>query len=225
VTTDRENNTGRRQETRSRATPEERAAVNSQRRIQYELNRNQRLAQRTLNQQRLGRAIHGDYRIAFNENIDEQEVPEFTVGPMNVECTECHSLNFAGERTGGDSNVFTLCCQKGKVNLEPLHQTPELIENWLTEYPPGEEAKYFKDNIMRLNANLAFASRQANYDYLIGRGPYCMRIHGMIYHHLSSLRPREGGSRRYAQLYILDNEQATIQRLGIYNILFKQGFL
>ena len=41
-----------------------------------------------------------------------------------------------------------------------------------------------------------------------------MRIHCMIYHHFSSLRPRVSGHEKYAQLYILDNTEAINQRMG-----------
>ena len=74
-----------------------------------------------------------------------------------------------------------------------------------------------KNNIVNYNSNWAFASREANYDRVPGRGPYCMRIHGMIYHHFSSLRPRVSGNEKYAQLYILDNAEAINQRMG-YNL-------
>ncbi|XP_054706622.1 uncharacterized protein LOC129216433 [Uloborus diversus] len=48
-----------------------------------------------------------------------------------------------------------------------------------------------------------------------GSGPYCFRIHGAIYHKTSHLRPNEPGKEKYAQLYILDADQALRQRMNI----------
>ena len=48
-----------------------------------------------------------------------------------------------------------------------------------------------------------------------GRGPYCYRVHGQVYHHLGALHPeRPGAPRRYAQLYVVDTATANAERLG-----------
>ncbi|PIO58098.1 hypothetical protein TELCIR_20473 [Teladorsagia circumcincta] len=47
-----------------------------------------------------------------------------------------------------------------------------------------------------------------------GRGPYCYRIHGQVYHRIGPLHPEEGVERRYGQIYILDTEMAAQQRTG-----------
>ncbi len=52
----------------------------------------------------------------------------------------------------------------------------------------------------------------ANIETPKGYGPYCFRIHGQIYHRTGTLHPQDGEDRHYAQLYILDTEQANIQR-------------
>jgi hypothetical protein len=56
------------------------------------------------------------------------------------------------------------------------------------------------------------ASRQAKYEVPPGRGPYCMRIHGQVFHHLGGLRSTNGNA-KYSQIYILDAAQALAQRL------------
>jgi hypothetical protein len=61
------------------------------------------------------------------------------------------------------------------------------------------------------------ASRQASYDVLPGRGPYCVRLHGQVFHHLGGLRPDGITRPQYSQLYILDAAQALAQR--IHNVL------
>ena len=48
-----------------------------------------------------------------------------------------------------------------------------------------------------------------------GRGPYCYRVHGQVYHHLGALHPaRPGAPRQYAQLYVVDTAAANEERLG-----------
>ncbi|GFS80408.1 helitron_like_N domain-containing protein [Trichonephila clavipes] len=42
-----------------------------------------------------------------------------------------------------------------------------------------------------------------------GRGAYCFRIHGQIYHRTSHLQPAQAGEEKFAQLYVLDSELAT----------------
>ncbi|ETN75355.1 hypothetical protein NECAME_12431 [Necator americanus] len=54
----------------------------------------------------------------------------------------------------------------------------------------------------------------AQVDTISGRGPYCYRIHGQIYHRLGALHPHQGEQRQFGQIYILDTEMAAQQRLG-----------
>ncbi len=50
---------------------------------------------------------------------------------------------------------------------------------------------------------------------LHGYGPYCFRIHGQIYHRAGALHPGNGDHRKFAQLYILDPDEAANQRIMI----------
>ncbi len=103
---------------------------------------------------------------------------------------------------------------KGKIVLPPLGATPDLLQRLLTGN--REASKNYKENIIHYNASLAFASRQADYDLLPDRrGPYFMRIHGQVHHHIGGLRPTQGQRRQYAQLYILDAQQALEQRMRL----------
>lgn len=76
-----------------------------------------------------------------------------------------------------------------------------------------EHLKNFKENIRAINNSLAFASFGANIAPPPGYGPYCFRIHGSIYHRTRSLHSVNGETRKYAQLYILDPEQAVSERM------------
>lgn len=50
--------------------------------------------------------------------------------------------------------MFSLCCSKGKINLEPLRKTPDLIYKLLKD-------QHFQKNILSYSGALAFASRSA----------------------------------------------------------------
>ena len=47
-----------------------------------------------------------------------------------------------------------------------------------------------------------------------GRGPYCFRVHGQIYHHTSHLHPFNNEQRQYAQLYVVSSAEATARRMN-----------
>ena len=66
------------------------------------------------------------------------------------------------------------------------------------------EAKHFRQNIRAYNNALAMASFGADIQTPPGRGPYCFRIHGQIYHRIGDLHPPTGMPRSFGQLYILD---------------------
>jgi hypothetical protein len=131
---------------------------------------------------------------------------------MDQVCEFCGSLNFKAEMTAGDKNRFTLCCQKGKVQLAPIEPPPLIRDLLLDEH---EYSRNYKEFLKDYNSSLGFASRRAQTDTLPGRGPYYMRIHGVIHHNLGSLRPNKEKGPKYAQIYILDAAQALQQRLGI----------
>ncbi|XP_043469512.1 uncharacterized protein LOC122503140 [Leptopilina heterotoma] len=54
----------------------------------------------------------------------------------------------------------------------------------------------------------------AKLDVPKGYGPYVFRIHGQVYHDTCSLHPDDGDNRKYGQLYILDTDEAVMERLN-----------
>ena len=66
--------------------------------------------------------------------------------------------------------------------------------------------------IRNYNSELAFASMGANVSLPPGRGPYCFRIHGMVYHSTRSVG-QDSPNPAYAGLYFMDSAQATDLRL------------
>ena len=71
----------------------------------------------------------------------------------------------------------------------------------------------FLDNIRQYNSAFAFASMGAQVVPPPGRGPYCFRIHGQVYHRTGSLHPPDGVDHQYAQVYILEGDQAVESRM------------
>jgi len=48
-----------------------------------------------------------------------------------------------------------------------------------------------------------------------GYGLYCFRINGAIYHRSGALHPSNGDQGKFAQLYILDPDEAAAQRMQL----------
>ncbi|UYV78350.1 hypothetical protein LAZ67_16001049 [Cordylochernes scorpioides] len=143
-------------------------------------------------------------------NIDEKEIIEFYCGQMNERCEFCNSLNFMGERP--PDKKLTACCHKGKIEL-PEQDYPEYLETLMNGV--DHNSKNIMENIRSYNSSLAFASMGANIATPPGYGPYCFRIHGQIYHRTGTLHPVGEQPPKFAQLYILDTAEATIERLSI----------
>ncbi|GFW66585.1 helitron_like_N domain-containing protein [Trichonephila clavipes] len=74
-------------------------------------------------------------------------------------------------------------------------------------------SQHFKKNIRSYNSVLSFASMGAQIVPPAGRGAYCFRIPGQIYHRTSHLHPVHAGEEKFAQLYVLYSELATCRRM------------
>ena len=70
----------------------------------------------------------------------------------------------------------------------------------------------FQKNIRPYNNVLAFASFGANVENLSRNRPQVIRFCGQIYHNVYALHQNKNEARKYGQLYVLDNEKATVQR-------------
>lgn len=139
------------------------------------------------------------------------------LGQMNVKCLHCGGLHFRQERTGRDSSIFTLCCQKGKVRLPHLRNAPYfqgLIENSQSENRATRlRSKNYMDNIRQFNSAFAMVSSEAHLDDSLTHGIYNFKIHDTFYHRLGPLIPQEGRDPKYAQIYIYDVNTGTHQRM------------
>ena len=201
----RENETDAERSTRRAQDAASHAAARASESVEQHRERLNANAQRLLARSRLTRSI------AVSDGIDESTIEEHYCGPMNVICGNCGGKNFKDEKP--KDGLFTHCCQKGKVKLDPLQPVPDLIKNLMTANDP--DSKNFMENIRSYNSALAFASMGAQIKRLPGFSPYCFRIHGQIYHRTSPLHPAIGESPKYALLYILDANEALQQRMSI----------
>ncbi|KAK6023903.1 hypothetical protein OSTOST_10299 [Ostertagia ostertagi] len=141
------------------------------------------------------------------------------LGGLDHICEHCGAHHFLCEVKPQHPDLFFECCDLGRFNLNFFEEFPDRLRRLYIRDPTnsGEEQRIqrnFLENIRSFNSALAMASMGAQIDTLRGRGPYCYRIHGQIYHRIGPLHPREGELRQYGQIYILDAEMAADRRLG-----------
>ncbi len=179
-----------------------------QRQNETEEERDSRHLRDSDNKAKLKQTIKSSHKIALKDTVIE---PHY-IGPMDEICSECRSINFKDEKP--KDGKFNSCCHKGKVKLIPLEPYPRLLKQLLTD-KNNQNHKNFIENIRAYNSALAFASMGASISQPPGRGPNCFKIHGQIYHRVSPLHPNEKDSPRFAQLYILDSDEALDMRMKI----------
>lgn len=191
--------------------------------------RSQRLENRVLAMRNLRRTraipTNAMKEIALNAFENESEVSEHYCGSLTSICSECFAKHFETEpfnnRTSTDESgnvirlkTFTKCCRNGQIKLESHPEYPEPLLTLMKK--TNDTGKNFMENIRSINSSFAFASMGAKLDTPKGYGPYCFRIHGQVYHRTGTLHPADGELRQYAQLYILDTEEANAERAKHY---------
>ena len=130
------------------------------------------------------------------------------LGNMNNTCPHCAARYFQEECT--TQRVFTRCCFQGKVTLPPI----QLPSDNILQLFQGDTAhsRHFLENIRHYNAVMAMASWNATVTEHAGRGPRVVTIHGQPYHLTAAQEAPHGMPPQYAQLYILDTNEAMHQR-------------
>ncbi|CAG8707251.1 25610_t:CDS:2 [Gigaspora margarita] len=108
---------------------------------------------------------------------------ELNIETINIVCEAYSAFYFASECTGQELNIFTLCYQKGAINLEqPLLFPDELKFLFKKNHPLSSD--FFK-NIHNYNSALLFASILANN----GCGLVFYHISNQLYYFLSPAMP------------------------------------
>jgi hypothetical protein len=145
------------------------------------------------------------HRQACKEIVVKDRVHLHDCGDLTKICSECDAKHFAKEKK------FQQCCAKGNVIIPPAKQCPEPLASLLQNRHP--KSKHFMKQIRNYNSAHAFATMGPNYSPPQGRGPYCVRIHGQIYHQTTPLG--QTANPKYSDLYFFDSAQATDFRANI----------
>ena len=165
---------------------------------------------------------HDSESLCAAYHYDENSITEVGIGKMEFTCSSCGAMHFSGERTGADDFLFTSCCQKGKITLGQSKisqedarymQKMEALQ-FLKALMTGEHPSsvHFMDLIRSYNGSLAFASINSNIHMFNSPGPYVYRVHGQIYHCLSSVSPSVGQLPQFNQLYFLSTDEVVSHR-------------
>jgi len=149
------------------------------------------------------------HRAACKKIESEANVPIHDCGEMNLICEECGAKHFKGERP--QDKKFQQCCKKGRVILPLPKECPEPLSKLLQNNHP--KAKSFMSKIRNYNSAHAFASMGATISSPPGRGPYCFRIHGQVYHNTAAVGATPNP--KYADLYFMDAAQASSYRANV----------
>ncbi|XP_054092114.1 uncharacterized protein LOC128924166 [Zeugodacus cucurbitae] len=151
------------------------------------------------------RSHTGSMASYFKAALNSVVLPEYSsLGGLTNICVHCKAKHFRSEKV---RNGFTTCCHGGKVKLQEL-RIPEFLKAVL-ENDLSSWRGHYLENIRQLNSSFAFASFEVKIAEPTGRGPYCFRIHGSIYHRVGPLHADHPSESSYAQLFILDTDQAT----------------
>ena len=75
---------------------------------------------------------------------------------MDQECPHCGALLFKCELSKDKDKKWTMCCNNGKIKLEPRIPPPDVLHQLMTS--DTKLAKYFKQNIIMINSALAMSS-------------------------------------------------------------------
>ena len=116
---------------------------------------------------------------------------------------------------------FSICCQKGKVQLPFLQEPPKLLLGLLDRQ--DSQSQHYLQNIRSYNSMFSFTSIGGNIHSSIndGSGPPQFILHGQNYHRIGSLLPNSGSSPKFAQLYIYDTQNEVSNRLSHFGyVLF-----
>ena len=89
---------------------------------------------------------------ATGSDVMNDNVQQHFCGNLQLLCTFCGAKHFPGEHPA--DKLFTTCCQKGKVTLDPIRISPLLRTLMTGEH---EHSQNFMDNIRSINSALAFA--------------------------------------------------------------------
>jgi hypothetical protein len=178
-------------------------------------------------------------RIPFSENLVEgpnvtmdRNSPDYgrhRIQPRNASCQYCKAKMWDEEKlttSTNDISYFGQCCLSGTIDLPPLHDVPQEIDDLITK--DANDGKQFLFRIRLYNSVLAFTSTTAKVDEKLmsaTNGCYTYRINGSIYHQISSYLPNPDFNPQFSQIYIYDRDMQVSLRSGMFPKAIKATIL
>jgi hypothetical protein len=144
-------------------------------------------------------------------------------GGPEVTCKWCHAEVWYEERAEKSKYhvdpEFSICCQKGQVELPLIGKPPDLLLSLING--SDHRSKHFKENIRAYNSMFAFTSMGGKIKDSIndGGGPPQFILGGQNYHRIGSLLPQPGTTPKFAQLYIYDTQHEVENRVAHFRYI------
>jgi hypothetical protein len=136
-------------------------------------------------------------RTANDDTSVVATVTRHDLGNMSIVCPHCQSRSWFGEKMN--------CCKGGAIVVPELNDVPEAISSLIL-------SSHVKQNIRCYNTVMAFASvGHANKSFVDGT----FVLGGRAYHRIGSLLPVQNQPHCFAQIYVLDTDNATRRRQAI----------
>ncbi|XP_074344007.1 uncharacterized protein LOC141683211 [Apium graveolens] len=138
------------------------------------------------------------------------------LGPPSKICGKCKARMWNEERNNKSNKnsppTFSICCKNGQVELTKERPPLPFLYYLLSG---GEKTAHFLKNIRTYNSLFQFTSLGGKIDRKInnGGGLYCFKLNGQNYHLTGSLKPKEGQSPKFAQLYVYDTDNEIQNRM------------
>jgi hypothetical protein len=147
------------------------------------------------------------------EQSDNSPKPVYyNVGTLSLSCQHCGALHYATESLPGHATMLHNCFQNGKIDIPKTLPFPEKLRMLFTT---GDRlSNRFFEHIDQYNSGTAFAWFRASIASPSGHGLYSFHIQRQIYYSATTaLHIIDGQVRKYAQYYVLDSNEALINRL------------
>ena len=130
-----------------------------------------------------------------------------SIGQMNHKCLECGALKWKNE-------TATLCCNNGKVNLEPFPEPPPYLRKLWTE--DNAESRLFREQSRPFNNALALSSIKVEERKFDNNFSPSVIFEGKVSQIYGPLIPGPNETPRFSQLYVHD--PATEHTIRIANM-------
>lgn len=138
--------------------------------------------------------------------ISDSHSSRHRLGPMNETCQHCSARFWSGEKLQ--------CCYNGSLIL-PESAIPDELQRVIV-------SKEVRAHIRQYNMAMAMVSVGHRNESLRG-GTFTFS--GKSYHRVGSMLPASGDAASFAQIYMLDTEDATVRRQEIHRNVLNDEYL